>query len=224
MAKRAKQINLQVNTDAVQLNCPQEYRFGMHGTEWQLFAWAVHLFAEYDYSSISMRMIASRVGIRPPSIYNHFSSKEAFLKRIYDYVIHYSQLYLEDISAVLKRAETEPPLQVLQSTQFNYPGALQHLMSKMILICYKQMHADKLADTILTNLLIVVPKRYLSSLLRHMVALGRIEPLDIDAYVELHANNNYGSALRMFSSHTVDDEMWQRTFSVLFGMIKPTGR
>lgn len=47
---------------------------------------ALSLAAEYGLGAVSMGMIAERVGIRKPSLYNHFSSKEELTEEMYRYL------------------------------------------------------------------------------------------------------------------------------------------
>ena len=209
---------------SIYTNCPEAFRFGMNGTAWQIFACALDLFAEYDYALISMRQIAKRVGVRASSIYNHFSSKEALLNKMYDYLEHYSAQYRKDMDALLRKAETEPPREVLISTHVHYPPALQPIMSRLILVTYKQIRNDARADKVLRYLLVDTPQQYIRALLGRMLELGRIKPLDVDAFAELYTNNYYGAALRMHSSHPVDGVVWWNSFTMLFDMIEPTGR
>ncbi len=44
------------------------------------------LASEYGLKSLSMSQIAERVGIKKPSLYNHFESKEMLLKEMYEYI------------------------------------------------------------------------------------------------------------------------------------------
>ncbi len=48
---------------------------------------SIDLFSQFGYDGVSVRQIASRVGIRESSIYNHFKSKEEILKAIMEYYI-----------------------------------------------------------------------------------------------------------------------------------------
>jgi len=45
---------------------------------------AVRLFAEHGYAGVSVRDIASATGVRPSSLYNHFSGKEQILAAVYE--------------------------------------------------------------------------------------------------------------------------------------------
>ena len=53
----------------------------------KIFEVSIELFSEYGYDSVSIRKIASEVGIKESSIYNHFKSKESIMDSILDYYI-----------------------------------------------------------------------------------------------------------------------------------------
>ena len=46
----------------------------------------LELAAEYGLKSLSMAQIAEKVGIKKPSLYNHFESKEALIKEMYEFI------------------------------------------------------------------------------------------------------------------------------------------
>lgn len=198
---------------------PEEFTGDMNGTKWKIFCCAVHYFAEYDYSSISMRQLAEQVGIRAASIYNHFASKEDILVCMYQYMERYMNVYMPDLDHLLERTETEEPQTVLQAAYFHYPDYLQQMLSKMILICSKMMRTDAEADRILREMLIEIPGRYIRTLLRVLIDKKRILPVDIDVVTELFINNFYGASLRMYSSHPVGDDIWLSSFEFLIDSV-----
>ena len=55
-------------------------------TKERIFDEALDLFSKKGYDSVSLREIADNVGIRKSSIYSHYSSKEAILMDILDYL------------------------------------------------------------------------------------------------------------------------------------------
>lgn len=199
----------------------EEYMDGMDGTKWKIFCCAVHNFAETDYTAMSMRQIAESVGIRASSIYNHFESKEAILQRMYKYIRRYSIMFLPDLNELMQRVDTDPPREVLMATYFHFPDPLQELMSKMILASYKMIRVDPEADELIKGLLVDLPVQYIVPLLKKMVKNKKIEPLDIEGFTELYTNNFYGASMRMHSSHPVDEDIWQRSFSILFEIVQP---
>jgi AcrR family transcriptional regulator len=53
------------------------HRFGGERTSERILDAAEELFAERGYNGTTLRDVATRVGVRPPSLYNHFASKDA---------------------------------------------------------------------------------------------------------------------------------------------------
>jgi TetR/AcrR family transcriptional regulator len=56
---------------------PPRHRFGGERTAERILDAAEQLFAERGYNGTTLRDVATRVGVRPPSLYNHFASKDA---------------------------------------------------------------------------------------------------------------------------------------------------
>ena len=54
----------------------------------KIFEKSIDLFSEYGYDGVSIRKIASAVGIKESSIYNHYKSKESILDAILAYYIN----------------------------------------------------------------------------------------------------------------------------------------
>ena len=55
-------------------------------TKEKIFDVSLDLFSKKGYDSVSLREIAEEVGIRKSSIYSHYSSKEAILMDIFNYL------------------------------------------------------------------------------------------------------------------------------------------
>ena len=53
----------------------------------KIFHISIDLFSKYGYNGVSVRKIASEVGIKESSIYNHYKSKESILDSILEYYI-----------------------------------------------------------------------------------------------------------------------------------------
>ena len=53
----------------------------------KIFDVSIDLFSEYGYDGVSIRQIATEVGIKESSIYNHYKSKESILDAILEYYI-----------------------------------------------------------------------------------------------------------------------------------------
>lgn len=70
----------------------------------KIFDISIDLFSRFGYNGVSIRQIASKVGIKESSIYNHYNSKEAILDSILNYYIERmlaQDIPLDDASANL---------------------------------------------------------------------------------------------------------------------------
>jgi len=70
----------------------------------KIFDVSIDLFSKFGYDGVSIRKIASEVGIKESSIYNHYKSKEAILDSILNYYIEQmlsQDIPIEDASANL---------------------------------------------------------------------------------------------------------------------------
>ena len=66
-------------------------------TKEKIFDVSLDLFSKKGYDSVSLREIAEEVGIRKSSIYSHYSSKEAILMDIFNYLrnlFEYDELHM----------------------------------------------------------------------------------------------------------------------------------
>ena len=61
----------------------------------KIFDISIDLFSRFGYNGVSIRQIASKVGIKESSIYNHYNSKESILDSILNYYIE--RMLSEDI-------------------------------------------------------------------------------------------------------------------------------
>jgi len=70
----------------------------------KIFEVSIDLFSRFGYEGVSIRQIASNVGIKESSIYNHYNSKESILDSILNYYIERmldEDIPLDDASANL---------------------------------------------------------------------------------------------------------------------------
>ena len=60
----------------------------------------LELASEYGLQSVSLSQIADKVGIRKPSLYNHFKSKEDLVKSMYTFLREKAKLGVDTASLV----------------------------------------------------------------------------------------------------------------------------
>jgi AcrR family transcriptional regulator len=97
-----------------------------------------------DENAVSIRAIAQRVGVTPPSIYLHFADKESLLWAV-------CERQFEIFDAVLEAADatTDDPLEALRRRGEAYAHfGLEHPEAYRLMFMGRSMVADRHADTI----------------------------------------------------------------------------
>lgn len=155
------------------------------GTRTQIIDTAIDLYASKGFAETSLREIASRVGIKVSSIYNHFSSKEAILEAILD---EYKD-YIEEVSPandnldeLLERfdiANRELTVPLLHDMLFfNYPRELFPRYSKMLIIISNESLNNELIRNYLEYDTIESSVVFIRTLFDRLVADGKLAPFD----------------------------------------------
>ena len=109
----------------------------------------LELAAEYGLKSLSMAQIAEKVGIKKPSLYNHFESKEILLKEMYQLIREKSK---ENISFNnLDFLKDKSAKEILKSAVFNYKKMVAD--EKMIKF-YKVIYSERTINSEATQIII----------------------------------------------------------------------
>ena len=109
----------------------------------------LELAAEYGLKSLSMAQIAEKVGIKKPSLYNHFESKEILIKEMYQLIREKSK---ENISFNnLDFLKDKSANEVLKSAVFNYKKMVAD--EKMIKF-YKVIYSERTINSEATQIII----------------------------------------------------------------------
>ena len=109
----------------------------------------LELAAEYGLKSLSMAQIAKKVGIKKPSLYNHFESKEILIKEMYQLIREKSK---ENISFNnLDFFKDKSAKEILKSAVFNYKKMVTD--EKMIKF-YKVIYSERTINSEATQIII----------------------------------------------------------------------
>ena len=100
-------------------------------TKKKIFDVALDLFSKKGYDSVSLREIAEEVGIKKSSIYSHYSSKEAILMDIFDYLTN-----LFEYDELLNNKELD--LTADNETLVKNPELFYHMGSEAIKAMFSQ--------------------------------------------------------------------------------------
>ena len=100
------------------------------------------LATEYGLKSLSMSQIANEVGIKKPSLYNHFDSKEQLIKGVYEYLRDKSKEALVETSYG-DNFKNKSACDILYDAVLNYE---KMVLSDDMLKFYKVIYAERTTD------------------------------------------------------------------------------
>ncbi len=135
------------------------------------------LAAEHGLKSLSMSQIAEAVGIKKPSLYNHFDSKETLIKEMYEYIREQSKANtltnLPDIS-------NETAYDILCLYVHSYS---QMVSSGPLFNLYKVIYSERTTNSDAARILIEETNKMIAAtkmLLRELVNQDKLDIEDIE--------------------------------------------
>jgi len=185
---------------------------------------SIKLFSQKGFKEVSVRDISEAVGIRASSIYNHFESKKAILDAIYEFYDEQWNTAVPDVHELLRLAETEAPDIVLQKMLFDWKPELQETINRIYVIATREAMINPEKLDIINTLVMERVKPMPRLLLSRMIELGRIEPIDIEAFINLLAHVSHSATSLNLTPLRIDGETWFRCWNMLISLIKPTGK
>jgi AcrR family transcriptional regulator len=183
---------------------------------------AIILFSEQCYDMVSMRDIAKVVGITAASIYNHFDSKQALLLSMYEFFSVNKDLARPDTDMLVRLAETAPLDEVFASFDYRYHEEVQDAMDRILLIATQRFSFDKDSEDFVNKHFFESTNYSIIPVLNKLIELGRIEPIDVEAFALLTTFNTYSAAVFNRSSMKISLETWHTSLKMLFSLIQPT--
>ena len=173
-----------------------------------------------DESAVSIRAIADRVGVTPPSIYRHFADKEALLRAVCREVF----IRLDDTLEKAATGATNPFDELLRKGQAYIQFGLAHPENYRILFMLKQTHKappDGVADTDLPGSNAFL---HLQDTIQRVIELGGPDAPKPDAYTmtcsvwtAVHGITSLRIAMPDFPWPSIDEQLdlvvepWRRT-------------
>jgi len=191
------------------------------GTRDRIINSAILLFSDKGYSKVSVRDIAKEVGIKAASLYGHFKSKKEILHSLYDYFFENQDKVRPDVSELVKLIDNKDPLEVLGKVDFRYNREIQENMDKIAIIGFMEWKTDKKSEEFVKKGLLDMTNDLIAPLLKRMVELKKIEPMDIEGFTSLVSNLTFSSALRHYSAYPVRTEERVSMLRLVFSLIKP---
>lgn len=123
-------------------------------TKDKIFDTALDLFSKRGYDSVSVRTIASEVGIKESSIYNHYSSKKDILMSILNYFEEYFKGNPLDDENIRKLLEENPEEFYHQGSEMFKQQIFEEKILKIMKLIFVQMYQiDEVKEFFLREIL-----------------------------------------------------------------------
>ena len=123
-------------------------------TKDKIFDTALDLFSKKGYDSVSVRTIASEVGIKESSIYNHYSSKKDILMSILNYFEEYFKGNPLDDENIRKLLEENPEEFYHQGSEMFKQQIFEEKILKILKLIFVQMYQiDEIKEFFLNEIL-----------------------------------------------------------------------
>ena len=203
----------------------QVQTLGMRGTKWNIFVTAIYLFAAKGCANVSIRDIAKATNIKAASIYNHFESKDALVKQIYDFCQQHFDNITVNLDELIELVPDTHPQVIFEKycSSFGdeiYGLGLYELMPKVIKIVLEEAAHDKRADKLALKLYQHYPKRYLRPILEKMIELDLIEPFDVDTFLLIYSGFELSCSQVHGSKLAISGKNWRKCRALLFSLIR----
>jgi AcrR family transcriptional regulator len=183
---------------------------------------ALEIMSIYGVRGASMRDIAKEANINVASIYNYFASKEEIVASLYNFYRGQYDMAKPDIDEILKRVEMDSPFDVLMACDFHYDAETEKKMDKIFLVASLGIASDPVSAQFVHDIIFEAPQNSVRPLLNKMMELGKIERIDIDAFINLLIYLTFGAAVLNSTPLKIGLEEWLASFGMLFSLIRPT--
>lgn len=192
----------------------------MKGTKWEIFEVAINLFANRGFANVGVRDIASVVGIKSASIYNHFENKDAILERIYEYFDENYFKGFTDTNDILATIPTSSPREVLEKLSVASPSKEYEILRKILLIVVTEYNNDDRAKKVLSKVLEMMIGRF-SQALNRMIELEVIEPMDVELFTTIYMSFSMSATVSQYNGiRMLPYDKWQEGRRMLLGLVR----
>ena len=157
---------------------------------------AINLFALKGYTETSVRELATAVGVKEASIYNHFPSKNAILEKILEeYSRFTSTVFKKDKLAAIKDNPTAEG--IMSSMVLVFPEGKEKYYLQMLYVIFQEQHRNPIVRKFVAEHYILGNEQTINIMIQNMKELGIIRS-DTDPYfcAQMHSSLLYTFASR----------------------------
>lgn len=138
----------------------------------------LELAAEYGLKSLSMTQIAEKVGIKKPSLYNHFESKETLIKEMYQFIREKAKegipLDNMDYSAYLEKYNAK---EILTQSVLSYK---KMVTDEKMYNFYKVIYSERTINSDAAQILVEETKKMITATKNLFYVLQKNNKINID--------------------------------------------
>jgi AcrR family transcriptional regulator len=174
----------------------------------------VEMTSALGYENVSMRELASKVGIQVASIYNHFTNKDSILELAYKYHALYQYDNRKPVEYMKKLMETASPAEIIDAFYYTHDSEDPKRNIRMVLIIKiinMRLFQDPLANAEFMET-DTTGRKYILDIIRHGVEIGRISPeFDAETFAEIFIGTRQITGIKAFANinyevHGLDPE------------------
>lgn len=151
-------------------------------TKRKIFLAACKLFSQKCFADVGIREIAVEAGVKVPTVYNHYASKEAILEDLF-------QFFINRVSADYETAEQleydQDPMECFKKILFTFNAVESDLMRQLMRIIFNEQHRSPLAARIIYEIMLRGGKKVDYAFLSHFKSKGIIKFDDIESLAEV---------------------------------------
>ena len=140
----------------------------------------LELASEYGLKSVSLSQIADKVGIRKPSLYNHFKSKDELVNSMYSFLREKAQKGTQNVSGTAGFPEDKSLHEILSDSMAVYLGFLS---DENMMTFFRVLYSERSISPIAAQIMLEETDRMISQIKNLFYALvvhGRMKNEDVD--------------------------------------------
>ncbi|MCL2338262.1 MAG: TetR/AcrR family transcriptional regulator [Firmicutes bacterium] len=167
-------------------------------TKQKILVCAASLFAEKGYTETSVRELASAVGLKAASIYNHFASKSAILECILEDYAAQTAGAFDDTDILSKLRENPAPEGILACMQLSFPAGKEAYFLKILCVILQEQHRNPIIRRFVADRFILRDERNVKTVINMLKELNILrQDTDPDFWMKMSSSLYYAFASRM---------------------------
>jgi AcrR family transcriptional regulator len=160
--------------------------------------------------------ITNEAGISRQAIDYHFRSKREILLGLYQEYGRIRKSIMPYFEKVAKMAETEDPIQVLMKTDYHFAPSIRGTMYQILAIAAATISTNEDSARFINDNVLAAPYEQTAPVIRKLIGLGRIEPMDVDQFIDIYKYYCFSAAALVATPFRLDIARWKRGLAYLY--------